>query len=327
MLSTFQLVGPSRTVQVFGVRLIGVNVLNGERLVFTALLIVLLMAMRWILRRLSRKALGPWRRETEFWRHQAIQVLFTALMVIGLISIWFSQESSLGTAAAFITAGLAIASQRVITAISGYLIILRGRTFRVGDRIVMGGVRGDVIELGFFQTTIMEMGEPPAAQTDAPSMWVRGRQYTGRIVTLTNDKIFDNPVYNYTRDFPFLWEEMRLPLPYKADRRLAEQIILEAAERHTTKIAALSEDALLELERRYFIRRSELHPRVFFRLTDNWVELSVRFITEEHGIRDIKDRMSRDILDGFDREGIEIASGTYDVVGMPELHVRVKQDS
>ena len=49
----------------------------------------------------------------------------------------------------------------------------------------------------------MEMGQPPAVQNADPAMWVRARQYTGRVVTLTNDKIFDSPVYNYTRDFPF----------------------------------------------------------------------------------------------------------------------------
>ncbi len=326
MMNAFQLVGADRTVQIFGVRLIGVSALNGKRLLFTVLLILLLVAARWVLRRFSRMALGRRRGEAEFWRRQGIQVLFTALLLIGLVSIWFSDAARLGSAAAFITAGLAIASQRVITALSGYLIILRGRTFRVGDRIVMGGVRGDVIDLGFFQTTIMEMGEPPAAQGDAPSAWVRGRQYTGRIVTITNDKIFDTPVYNYTREFPFLWEEMKLPIPYNADRRAAEQIILEAARRHTTKIAELGEEALRELERRYFIRQSELHPRVFCLLTDNWVEMSVRFITEEHGIRDIKDRMCREILEGFDQAGISIASGTYQVVGMPELQVRVKRD-
>ena len=63
---------------------------------------------------------------------------------------------------------------------------------------------------------------------------------------------------------------------------MAERIILEAAQRHTTKIADLGEESLRELERRYFVRPSELQPRVFYRLTDNWVEMSVRFITEEH---------------------------------------------
>ena len=128
------------------------------------------------------------------------------------------------------TAGLAFALQKVVTAVAGYFVILRGKTFNVGDRITMGGVRGDVIALGFIQTTIMEMGQPPAVEANTdPAMWVRSRQFTGRIVTVTNDKIFDEPVYNYTRDFPYIWEEMRLPIGYKADRARAERILLDAA--------------------------------------------------------------------------------------------------
>jgi small-conductance mechanosensitive channel len=101
----------------------------------------------------------------------------------------------------------------------------------------MGGVRGDVIGLGFIQTTIMEMGQPPPVQGADPAMWVQSREYTGRIVTVSNDKIFDQPVYNYTRDFPYIWEEMSLPITYTADRRRAEKILLEAATRHTVPIS------------------------------------------------------------------------------------------
>ena len=221
------------------------------------------------------------------------------------------------------TAGLAIASQRMITAFAGYLIILRGKNFNVGDRIVMGGVRGDVIALGFMQTTIMEMGQPPGEQADAPSLWISARQYTGRIVTVTNDKIFDTPVYNYTTEFPYIWEEMRIPVPYNADRGRAEQILLDAARRRTTKVRELGEEPLKDLERRYMIKREDLEPKLYYRLTDNWCEMAVRFIVDAHEVRGVKDLMSRDILDGFDEAKIEIASGTYQIVGMPELRVRI----
>ncbi|MFO1431682.1 MAG: mechanosensitive ion channel [Candidatus Competibacteraceae bacterium] len=69
-------------------------------------------------------------------------------------------STRLATALGLVTAGLAFALQRVITVLAGYFVILRSRTFNVGDRIRMGGVRGDVIALSFMQTTIMEMGQP-----------------------------------------------------------------------------------------------------------------------------------------------------------------------
>lgn len=60
-------------------------------------------------------------------------------------------------------------------------------------------------------------------------------------------------------------------------------------------------------------------PKVFYRITDNWVEMTIRFITGEHGARDVKDAMARRILDEFDRAGIGIASSTYDIVGWPPI--------
>lgn len=313
-------------MQLFGIRLIGVSADNAKKLLVTVVFIGAVWGLRCVLRLAGRRIVPERSSKARFWGRQGTRVLTAVVLITGLISIWFSNPSRLASAAAFITAGLAVASQRLITALAGYFIILRSRVFTVGDRIVMGGVRGDVIALGFMQTTIMEMGQPPSEQADAPSMWVAGRQYTGRIVMITNDTVFEKPVYNYTREFPYIWEEMRLPIPYNADRHHAERIILEAARHHTLKIAELGEEALKELERRYAVKREELHPRVFFRLTDNWVEMSVRFLTEEHGIRRIKDAISREILEGLDRANIGIASGTYQVVGMPELSVRIAGD-
>ena len=170
----------------------------------------------------------------------------------------------------------------------------------------------------------LEMGEPPPVQNSEPAMWVRARQYTGRIVTITNDKIFETPVFNYTREFPFIWEEILVPITYKTDMKRAEQIILEAVRGHTTKISDIGETFLAELERRYFVQRSEFEPRVFVRLTDNWVELSVRFIARDHGIRELKDKISREMLERFNDAGIGIASGTYDVVGIPPISVKLE---
>src|SRR5205085_12431407 len=139
------------------------------------------------LRAITRLLVGTERNERiAFWTKQGIRLLLFLLLIIGFVSIWFSDPSRLTTFLGLVTAGIAFALQRVITAFAGYFIILRGKTFNVGDRIVMGGVRGDVIDLGFMQTRIMEMGQPPGVseQTD-PAMWVRARQYTGRIVTIT----------------------------------------------------------------------------------------------------------------------------------------------
>jgi small-conductance mechanosensitive channel len=309
-------------MELFGIHFVGVTAENGRKLLFTVAFALSVI----LLGRLSGWLAGlvlPGKRleRAEFWTRQGIRLLTALVLVVGLLSIWFNDPARLATAAGLVTAGVAFAMQRVITAFAAYFILLRGKTFNVGDRITMGGVRGDVIALDFIQTTIMEMGQPPGEQADAPAMWVHARQYTGRIATVTNDKIFDQPVYNYSREFPYIWEEMQLPISYKDDRKRAEEIMLEVAARHTVKISEMSEEALKEMERRYLMRRSELDPRVYWRLTDNWIELTVRFIAREHGVRDLKDRMSRDILQGLEDAKIAIASGTYEIVGFPPIRI------
>lgn len=315
-------------LELFGVKLIGMSYRNGQKLLMTLALIAIVFGLSWLLRGMSALALrGHRNKKVVFWLRQGVNLLLTVILVGGIISIWFNEGPQLTTFMGLVTAGIAFALQKPISALAGYLVILRGKTFNVGDRIVMGGVRGDVIELGFIQTTIMEMGQPPAAQNDSPSMWVHSRQYTGRVVTISNSQVFDEPVFNYTREFPFIWEEMQLPISYKDDRGGAERILLDVAGRHTIKAQELSADDLSEMQRRYFLDQADLKPRVYYRLTDNWVEMTVRFIARSHGVRDLKDRMSREILDALDAAKIGIASGTYELVGMPPLRVEIAATS
>jgi small-conductance mechanosensitive channel len=308
-------------VKIFGIRLVGITWENGKKFLFSIVLIAGLMLLSKLLRLLARGATRGGER-IAFWVRQGIRVFVTAVGIIGLLSIWFNEPGRLGAAAGFFTAGIAFALQQVITAFAGYVIILRGKNFNVGDRIAMGGVRGDVVALGFMQTTIMEMGQPPGEQGDDPSMWVHSRQYTGRVCTVSNAKIFAEPIYNSTLDFPYIWEEMKVPISYKDDRHKAEEILLRAAEHHTVKIAEMSQAHLEEMERRYALRPADARPKVYLRMTDNWVELTVRFIARGYGVRDLKDAMSRQILSELGAANIGIASATFEVVGLPPLRVQ-----
>jgi len=251
---------------------------------------------------------------------------FVTLFLVAAIvvaAVWLGATREIGAVVGWIAAGLAVALQRVVTSAAGSLIIRRADIFRPGDRITIGGVRGDVAAMGWMQTTVMEMGQPPGEQSDAPSMWVQGRQYTGRVVRVTNDKIFDSPVYNYTREFPYIWEELVVPVRYADSRATVEAILLSAAERHTAEIVAEAEPHLEQLRHVYHIGdRPEVRPRVYVRLTDNWVELTVRFLTRDRDARGIKDKMSREILDALNAAKIGVASGTYAIVEMPTITVR-----
>lgn len=312
-------------MEFFGIRLIGLNTTTAHKAILTIGFVFAVVVVRMVLGALARRLMsGRENDSSRFWTEQILSLVTATVIILGFVSIWLDNPAHLTTAAGLVTAGLAFALQKVITSIAAYFVILRSRTFTVGDRIAMGGVRGDVIALGFIQTTIMEMGEPPPVQPAEPPVWVKSRQYTGRVVTVSNDKIFEQPVYNYTRDFSYIWEEMTIPITYHENRQRAEEIMLEVAQRHTVEMVEMTEDALENMRKQYYVVKADLKPRVYYRITDNWLELTVRFIVREHGTRAVKDRLSRDILTAFERESIGIASGTYEIVGVPPLDVRIQ---
>jgi small-conductance mechanosensitive channel len=311
-------------MEIYGIKFVGLSPENGHKLLLTVAFIVAVTLLRWLLRGITRLVVrgSPEARRGRFWTQQGIRILSAVLLVVGIVSIWLDDPRRLTTAAGLVTAGLAFALQKVITALAGYFVILRGETFTVGDRITMGGVRGDVIALGFLQTTIMEMGQPAPVDESKPARWVHSRQFTGRIVTVSNSQIFDEPVYNYTRDFPYLWDEIHIPITYQADRKRAEEILLAATIKHAITPEKISEDAVQRMERLYELSRLDLEPRIYWRMTDNWLELAVRFLAETHGVRALKDAIYREILTGFDAAKIGIASATYDIVGFPPIEIR-----
>lgn len=309
-------------LRIFGVTLIGATPENFSKLLLTFALIAAALLVTWALRAFLRTFIGShWGTRFHFWARQAVSLTVAALLILAIVSIWFDNPARLATAIGLIGAGLAFALQKVITAVAGYFVILRGKTFNVGDRIVMGGVRGDVIALTFMQTKILEMGQPPPMEENAPVVWVKSRQFTGRIVTVTNDKIFSEPVFNYTDQFPYVWEEIGLSIHFTDDRTRAEEVMLESARRHAVISANMGGHELERMERRYGVSIGDVDPRVYWAIVDGWIQLTVRFLVPDHGIREVKDAVSRDIIAGFEEGGIEIATSSFEIISVPPLRI------
>lgn len=273
------------------------------RLITTVVLLLGAVLVALVVGRLAgRRVDDPYNR---YYVRKAIHGVVVVVLLVALAVVWRPFAGRVGVVLGFATAGLAFAMQEVIGAVAGWVSILTGRQFRVGDRIQMGGVRGDVIDLSPLRTKILEIG----AGTEED--WVRGRQYTGRVVSVSNKAIFSEPVFNSSAAFEYLWEELTVPVPYDADRQRAEQILHEEAERASSSMEARR--AMEEVRRRYPVGRAEVEPRVFVRATDNWVELSARFVVPVRAARAVKDEMTRRVLDRFAQQSIRVASSTQEI--------------
>jgi small-conductance mechanosensitive channel len=116
------------------------------------------------------------------------------LAAIILITVVFSDKlGNLTVAFGVAGAGIAFALQEVIASVAGWVAVSFGNFYSVGDRVQLGGISGDVIDIGVLRTTLMETGQ-----------WVKADLYNGRIVKVANSFVFKEPVFNYSGDFPFL---------------------------------------------------------------------------------------------------------------------------
>ena len=160
----------------------------------------------------------------------------------------------------------------------------------------MGDVRGDVVALGFIQTTIMEWGNQRRCKTPAPPCGCTAGNSpdASSLSAIARSSIGRSTIY--TREFPYIWDEIQVPITYQADRARAEAILLESATRHALNREEIGDKAVRHLREKYQVEPIDLDPSVYYRLTDNWLELTLRFIAPDHGVRRIKNKMSREII-------------------------------
>jgi small-conductance mechanosensitive channel len=233
----------------------------------------------------------------------------TGFLIIALI--WLPRGNNLLTALGILGAGLAIASQEMVGSLVAGLNIWLGNIYRVGDRVRIGDVVGDVMDISLLRTTVMEVGE-----------WVKADQYTGRVVTVANRQVWVNSVYNFTQHWGYLWDEITLPITYESDWQRASEIMLENGETYTTELQADAEARLSKLLDRYPIKDTKVESTLYLAMTDNWIELTLRFVVDAQERRGVKGRLHQELLQYFQEdENITVASTTIEIVGFPQLQV------
>jgi len=249
------------------------------------------------------------------YRTRKIITFIAYLVAILFLGIVFKDRlGGLTIAFGVAGAGIAFALQEVIVSLAGWVAIVFGNFFATGDRIQLGGIKGDVIDIGLLRTTLMELGE-----------WVKSDLYTGRIVRVANSFVFKEPVFNYSADFPFLWDEITVPVTYASDHRLAREILERIIHEVIDEYSAYAKRAWKDITKRYPIEEAMIDPVVTLVCTDNWIEFTVRYITDYKLRRATRNRLFGLILENFAATGgkVEIASATFHLVKAPPLRVKL----
>lgn len=245
--------------------------------------------------------------EQDKWYFTKKIVMNTIYMIIFLIFLFtFSDRvSGVYTTLGLAGAGVTFALREVIVSFAGWFAILFGDFFKVGDRVLLGGIKGDVIDLGVLRTTIMEMGD-----------WVQGDQYNGRIVRVANSFIFTSPVYNYSAHFNFVWDEIHIPIRFGSDVKLVKKIMNKVAEEVLGDVSALAKEAWYDMRRKFKLEDASLEHRVFMKFDDNWIEFSLRYVVDIKNRRTITDLLYTKLLEEIllYKDSIELASQTIELV-------------
>lgn len=257
-------------------------------------------------------------RYRRYWAGKLVSYAIAAVAVISLIAIWAPFGGRISVILGFATAGIAFAMQEVIGALFGWVNILAGRIYTVGDRIEIGGVRGDVMDISPLRTKVLEIGSEPTGD-GSQTTWVTARQPTGRVVTVSNRKTFTEPVFNYSAHLEWIWEELTFAVPQGADWEAAETILLEEIRGHAPELRARGEAALAKLGERYLISPAEVQPRSYIRLAEGDIEIVGRFVTAVRTARTAKDAITRAVVGRLRECGIPVAYQTYSVDGVEEL--------
>lgn len=240
----------------------------------------------------------------EYYRDR--KLLTTVVTIVGAVALalaWGRLVPHHGTFFGLIGAGLAVALREPLLSIAGRVAIFAGRIYDAGDRVQIGSSSGDVIDIGFFYTRMMEIGN-----------WISGDQYTGRILQFPNAQIFGAGVFNYTRDFQYIWDEIPLNITYESNLQAATEIMLEAGNRYTNEFLKEAQQQLHRMQQYFLVADFELKPQVYIKVTTNWVGLTMRYVVDPKKRRSAATFLYRSIFDQIQqRKDIQIGTDTMEI--------------
>jgi len=228
-----------------------------------------------------------------------------AIFVIVLIPIWADTQHQWGTMLSIMGAGLALALHEMLLNLAGWVYLMMRKPYRTGDRIELGQVSGDVIDIRMFHTFLLEI-----------EAWSGGEQHTGRLVHLPHGQIFRNALYNYSEGFDYIWNEFSVVITYESNWQKARDMLLDAGRDSCRHHLERVRTQLDRMTREYLIDSRHVEPVVFTKIEASGVKLTLRYPVEVRKRRATEDLLSRRMMEAFKKAGdIEFAYSTFRITG------------
>lgn len=235
------------------------------------------------------------------YQWQKITLYLAVFLIIILIAnTWFQMFGSVGTFLGLISAGVAIALKDPIVNMVGWAFILIRQPFKVGDRVQIGKIAGDVIDIRLFQFSVNEIGN-----------WVDADQSTGRIIHVPNGIVFIEPQANYTAGFDYIWNEIPVLVTFESDWKKAKKVLTEIVDLHGVTLSGEAERQIKEAAKKFLIFYTKLTPIVYTSVQDCGVLLTMRYMCDPRKRRMTTELIWEDVLNKFaECEDIDFAYPT-----------------
>ncbi|MBM3969973.1 MAG: mechanosensitive ion channel [Planctomycetes bacterium] len=275
-------------------------------IIFAAVLLTMLVLRVVVNRRVS----DPQRR---YYLNKVLSLLTALAIVVGLVFVFADQYQNLLTLLGLSVAGLAIALQELVASFAAWFFIKGSRGYRNGDWVAIGNYQGEVVDITFTHTTLLQCA--PLADTATIS-----GSLTGGLVVLMNNQVFKQPLVNYTRGFPYVWCSMVYTVTYESDwekaRDLLQNIALEEPEIKQT--AAIAFTQIQKMSSELSIQADSTDPVVRTWAAANGIDLTLRFLVHPRRRPTIQDRLNTQILRTIQKsENINFAYNTIRSIPTP----------
>lgn len=216
-----------------------------------------------------------------------IVVLVIALIVVSVIFVnWYAALAAFGIGSIII--GLAV--QTPMKSFIAWIYILVRQPYRVGDRIKIGDATGDVIDVGYLDTTLWEFG----------GQYITGDHPSGRLIKFPNEKVLDELIYNYSWPlFPYIWNEIKFQVAYNSDLEFIASTMQKITEEELGEEMMKRIETFRDLLARTPVDELEVRerPRVIFRVNENtWLEAIVRYLVAPREAGRVKSRLIKKLL-------------------------------
>ncbi|MGC1205528.1 MAG: mechanosensitive ion channel domain-containing protein [Flavobacteriaceae bacterium] len=266
-----------------------------------------------LIRRFLRKKVSD--TSARYKSQKGVEIIGYIILIILSISYFTGSVKDFTLAIGLFSAGVAITLQELFLSIAGSIYIFIVKVYKPGDRIEINGIKGDIIDVDSIYTTMMEIGQ-----------WVSSDNYSGRIVKLSNAFVFKGPIYNYSQDFPFIWDEFNLPIRYGSDMELAKSIVIKIATETLSEYTTNSKAKWQDVVGKYYIEDAVVDPTLAITLSDNWVQFNLRYIVDYKKRRITKHTLNDKIHREVEKTNgkVTLASTTIELIKIPQLKVDIQ---